>query len=232
MAISVLVNRAKMNVLVPPTTGTFSLNAAAVGYQSFAAAGAVNGNSVSYTIEDGAAWELGQGTFYTATSAVTVSIATPAVISWTGHGLVVGTPLVFTTTDLLPTGLSPSPGFLGVYYIIAAGFGANSFQVSLTAGGTAVVTTGSQSGTHTATADALFRTSIVASSNANAAIVAGAFAQVYLTALASDLTPPVIANGSVATAMTSVGPTGSNTTVEEWFQIKGTSGAIRYVPGF
>ena len=228
MTISVLVNRAKMTVLVAPTTGTIPLNAASVGYSTFAAAGVPNAAAVSYVIEDGAAWELGQGTFYSATSAVTMTIASPAVVSWTTHGLVVGTPVVFTTTGALPTGLTVGT----VYYIIAGGFTTGAFQVSLTAGGTAVNTSGSQSGTHTCTADALFRTSIAASSNANAAIVAGAFAQVYLTALASDLTPPVIANGSVATAMTSVGPTGSNTTVQEWFQIKGTSGAIRYVPGF
>src|ERR1019366_8427140 len=108
MTISVLVNRAKMTVLVAPTTGTISLNAASVGYSTFAAAGVANAALVSYVIEDGAAWELGQGTFYTATSAVTISIASPAVISWAAHGLVVGTPLVFTTTTLgaLPTGLT------------------------------------------------------------------------------------------------------------------------------
>ena len=40
------------------------------------------------------------------------------------------------------------------------------------------------------------------------------------------------ANGSVATALSSLGPTGSHTTVQEWIKINGTGGAVRYVPGF
>lgn len=41
-----------------------------------------------------------------------------------------------------------------------------------------------------------------------------------------------VPNGSVATSLTSVGPTGSNTTVQEWMQIKNSSGATRYIPMF
>lgn len=40
------------------------------------------------------------------------------------------------------------------------------------------------------------------------------------------------ANGAVATALTSVGPTGSHTTVQEWLTIKNASGTIRYIPCF
>lgn len=40
------------------------------------------------------------------------------------------------------------------------------------------------------------------------------------------------ANASVATVLGSVGPTGSHTTVQEWFKVLGTGSAIRYVPGF
>jgi hypothetical protein len=40
------------------------------------------------------------------------------------------------------------------------------------------------------------------------------------------------ANGSVATALSSVGPTGSHTTVQEWFAVKNASGVIRYIPAF
>jgi hypothetical protein len=49
---------------------------------------------------------------------------------------------------------------------------------------------------------------------------------------ASSLSIPVSANAAVATSLGSVGPTGSHTAVQEWIQIKGTGGAIRYVPGF
>lgn len=40
------------------------------------------------------------------------------------------------------------------------------------------------------------------------------------------------ANGSVATALTSLGPTGSHTTVQNWLTIKDNSGITRYIPCF
>lgn len=40
------------------------------------------------------------------------------------------------------------------------------------------------------------------------------------------------ANGSVATLLTSLGPTGSHTTVQEWFTITNASGVVRYIPAF
>lgn len=76
---------------------------------------------------------------------VTITIASPGVVSWTGHGLKVNDPVQFTTTGALPTGLSAST----TYYVVSSGLGANSFSVSATPGGAAINTTGTQSGTHT-----------------------------------------------------------------------------------
>jgi hypothetical protein len=74
----------------------------------------------------------------------TVTINSPAVFTISNHNLAEGTPVAFKTTGALPTGLS-----VGVtYYIIAAGLGANTFEVSTSPGGSAVITTGSQSPTH------------------------------------------------------------------------------------
>ncbi|MER8380716.1 hypothetical protein [Mesorhizobium sp. M1399] len=85
-----------------------------------------------------------------ATSAVTISNGTPAVISWVAHGLTAGRHVVFTTTGGLPAGLVAGTS----YYVLAAGLATDSFEVSLTPGGAAIATTTAGTGVHTATADA------------------------------------------------------------------------------
>lgn len=80
---------------------------------------------------------------------VTMTIATPGVITWAGgHGLTAGSPISFATTGTLPTGIVAGT----TYYVIAAGLTATDFSVAATPGGSAIATTGTQSGTHTATA--------------------------------------------------------------------------------
>jgi hypothetical protein len=84
---------------------------------------------------------------------VTITIAAPAVVSWTAHGLSAGAPIDFTTTGALPTGLVASGGANSCFYVSSTGLGANSFQVSTTyanaIAGTSQTTSGTQSGTHT-----------------------------------------------------------------------------------
>jgi hypothetical protein len=77
-------------------------------------------------------------------STVTISIASPGVVTWNSHGLAAGEPVEFTTTGALPTGLS----IYTTYYVINPT--TNTFQVAATPGGAAINTSGSQSGTHTA----------------------------------------------------------------------------------
>lgn len=81
-------------------------------------------------------------------AAVTISIASPGVVTWSGHGLSNGQAVVLRTTGALPTGLVAGTS----YYVVNAA--ADSFQLSATAGGAAIATSGSQSGIHTATAAA------------------------------------------------------------------------------
>lgn len=77
--------------------------------------------------------------------AFTVTIATPAVFTLADHGLVAGNRVRFATTGALPTGLTAG----AEYYVIATGLTSSTFRVSTTLGGSAVNTTGSQSGVHT-----------------------------------------------------------------------------------
>ena len=73
----------------------------------------------------------------------TMTIASPCVVTLTAHGLANGNKIYFTTTGALPTGISASTR----YYVVNATV--NTFQLSATLGGSAINTTGTQSGTHT-----------------------------------------------------------------------------------
>ncbi|MGL5166621.1 MAG: hypothetical protein ACRC9K_12110 [Afipia sp.] len=76
--------------------------------------------------------------------AATMTIASPAVATLNAHLFAAGQPIKWSTTGALPTGVTAGT----TYYVIAAGLTANAFQFSATVGGAAVVTSGTQSGTH------------------------------------------------------------------------------------
>ena len=82
---------------------------------------------------------------------VTISVATPGVVTWPdGHGLEAGSPVIFEPEGgTLPTGLSPDT----VYYVVAAGLTPTTFSVAATPGGAAIATTAAGTATSiTATA--------------------------------------------------------------------------------
>ena len=85
-------------------------------------------------------------------SNVTISIASPGVVTWTGHNLVAGDAVRFATTGSLPTGLA-----VATTYFVKTVIDANNFTVSATSGGAAINTSGTQSGTHTATRAAVYQ---------------------------------------------------------------------------
>jgi hypothetical protein len=83
-----------------------------------------------------------------ASATVTITIAAPGVVTWTNHGLSTGSPVIFSTTGALPTGITAGT----TYYAVVVD--ANSFQIAtsfanaIAATPTVVTTSGSQSGTH------------------------------------------------------------------------------------
>lgn len=82
---------------------------------------------------------------------VTISVATPGVITWPdGHGLEAGSPVMFSPEGgNLPTGLTADT----VYYVVAAGLTPTTFSVAATPGGAAIATTAAGTATSiTATA--------------------------------------------------------------------------------
>lgn len=86
----------------------------------------------------------------------TISIAAPGVITQNGHGLGWKNQVLFSTTGALPTGLSADTW----YYVIPIDY--NTFQVTATSTGSAITTTGSQSGTHSFASDGPTRLTMAA----------------------------------------------------------------------
>ncbi|HYC65290.1 MAG TPA: tail fiber protein, partial [Reyranellaceae bacterium] len=80
----------------------------------------------------------------TASTTVTITIASPGVVTWTGHTLKNGDKVSLETTGALPTGLVTGTD----YFVVNAA--TNTFQLAASFGGSAINTSGSQSGTHTA----------------------------------------------------------------------------------
>lgn len=128
---------------LPNSTSSFSMNSGNAQLVYYIELGPQAGGS-GYGL-------LGYGGTNTAT--VTITIATPAVITWTAHGFTAGQAVSFATTGTLPTGITA----LTIYYVSATGLNTDDFQIATTladalAGTPVVNTSGTQSGTQTGTA--------------------------------------------------------------------------------
>ncbi len=113
------------------------------------------------TNDDATAGNVGEYASSTATntsSVVTISNASPGVVTWAAHGQNIGSPVNFTTSGGLPTGLAPGV----IYYVCSTDFLPGSFTVaaSLTDAfaGTPIDTSSAGSGVHTAHGNAFLTT--------------------------------------------------------------------------
>lgn len=107
------------------------------------------GSSLTSDIRHGGAFNQSYSPPSTSGTSI-ISIASPAVISWTSHNLVTGAAINFSTTGALPTGITA-----GTRYLVGTVIDANSFHITDTSG-SVINTSGSQSGTQTAQTDDLY----------------------------------------------------------------------------
>lgn len=130
------------------------------------------------TNDNAAAADIGEyaqsgPTSATLATGVTISNASPGIISWTAHGMLAGTAVNFTTTGTLPTGFTT-----GTNYYVCAGatLVANSFALASSAAnalaGTCINTSSAGSGSHTAISKTLL-TSGAYSNTAAISLTAG-----------------------------------------------------------
>lgn len=110
---------------------------------------------IDYKVRTGRALTLGQTSnnvdavltyqgyeYYRKNSVVTITIASPGVVTWAAHGLVDGNKIKLDSLGELPTGYTK-----GVkYFVVNAA--TDTFQLALTLGGAAINTSGTQSSTH------------------------------------------------------------------------------------
>jgi hypothetical protein len=74
-------------------------------------------------------------------SAVTVTSASPGVVTWVNHGLLANLPVYFTSSQNMPTGLTAN-----TVYFVKTVLSSNTFTVSATVGGSAVITSSTGTG--------------------------------------------------------------------------------------
>jgi len=123
----------------------------------------------------------------------TITVGSPTVINRAAHGLQPGYQISLRTTGTLPTGLDT----ITTYFVLADGFTANSFKISLNRAGTAVNTTGTQTGTQSYVVEGLARTTL--RENYNYVDMSVWPTQPYVSSVACNITignPTVITTGS------------------------------------
>lgn len=113
--------------------GTYSMNSTAGKVRTIRL-----GNTVNAQVDK---VRLGSANEFAFTNP-TITIASPGVFTWNGHGLAANDLIILSTDGALPTGLAA-----GNYYVKTV-LTVNTFTVSSTPGGAVINTSGTQSGNH------------------------------------------------------------------------------------
>ena len=123
------------------TTGTYARLFAVIGYTYGGSGASFNLPDLSTRVPTGYQAPTSLGT-------ATITIATPGVVTLASHGLATGQIVYFTTTGALPTGITATTGRYWAIVLTSSTFRLASSLANALAG-TAITTSGSQSGTHT-----------------------------------------------------------------------------------
>jgi len=137
------------------------------------------------------------------------------------------------------TQISGVPASVAIYtnnYIPSAAVPGSAVTWHAIMGGTNNATGGTAFGSNFTTTESYTQASSptigIGSTTATAVNLGNSGSTTTITGVLKGAAGTFAANGTTGTTMTSLGPAGAHTTVQEWFTITDASGTVRYIPAY